>query len=245
MRNIKLSIKYDGSRYKGWQKLGKTDMTIQTKIENVLSKMTGENIELIGSGRTDAGVHAICQVANFKTSTTMSLQSMLDYMYKYLPEDIVVFDIEEVNERFHSRYNAKSKKYVYKIWNDKYHNPFFRKYYEHIDKQLDIQLMRQGASFLIGEHDFSSFKSSKSQKKSSIRTIYSIDIQKEDCLIYITIHGNGFLHNMVRIIVGTLIEVGLSIKKPEDVKYILEKKDRSLAGPTASAKGLYLLDVEY
>ncbi|OPJ56486.1 tRNA pseudouridine(38-40) synthase TruA [Alkalithermobacter paradoxus] len=245
MRNIKMTIQYDGSKYKGWQRLKNNDMTIQSKIENILSKMTGENIEIIGSGRTDGGVHAIAQVANFKTNCSIGVSEIMDYMYKYLPEDIVVTKIEEVNERFHSRYNAKSKTYIYKIWNDTYHNPFLRKYYEHIDQKLDIEAMKKGASYLIGEHDFSSFKSSRSQKKSNVRTVYSIDITRNESIVEISIHGNGFLHNMVRIIVGTLLEVGLYKKRPEDIKDILQKKDRSLAGPTASPKGLYLFNIEY
>lgn len=245
MRNIKLTIQYDGSRYKGWQRLGNTDMSIQSKIENVLSIMIDENIEISGSGRTDIGVHAIGQVANFKTKSQMNVNEIMDYLYKYLPDDIVVTDVEEVDERFHSRYNAVSKKYVYKIWNDKYHNPFLRKYTEHIPENLDLESMRKSSSFLIGEHDFSSFKSTKSKKKSNIRTIYSIDIIKNREMLEITVHGNGFLHNMVRIIVGTLLEVGFGRISSDSVKNILENKDRKLAGPTAPSKGLYLFNVEY
>ncbi|SHJ78850.1 tRNA pseudouridine(38-40) synthase TruA [Tepidibacter formicigenes] len=245
MRNIKLTIQYDGSRYSGWQRLGHTDMTIQSKIENVLSKMTSEKIEIIGSGRTDVGVHALGQVANFKTNSKMTTSEMIEYLYKYLPQDIVVTNIEEVEERFHSRYNASSKKYIYKIYNDIYHNPFLRKYTTHISEKLDIDAMKKASLFIIGEHDFTSFRSSKSKKKSNIRTIYSIDIIEKGNLIEIIVHGNGFLYNMVRIIVGTLLEVGLGNMKPENVNYILLSKDRKLAGPTAPAKGLYLLEVEY
>ncbi|SHG95316.1 tRNA pseudouridine(38-40) synthase TruA [Tepidibacter thalassicus] len=245
MRNIKLTIQYDGSRYKGWQRLGHTDMTIQSKIESVLSKMTNENIEIIGSGRTDVGVHAIKQVANFKTNSNMSTLQMKEYLYRYLPEDIVITNVDEVEERFHSRYNVVSKKYMYKIYNNEYHNPFLRKYTVHIPKKLDLELMKKASSFLIGEHDFTSFRSSKSKKKSNIRIIYSIEIIKKDKLIEIIVHGNGFLYNMVRIIVGTLIEVGLKNIQPEYVNHILLSKDRKLAGPTAPAKGLYLLEVKY
>ncbi|SHH43337.1 tRNA pseudouridine(38-40) synthase TruA [Tepidibacter thalassicus] len=245
MRNIKLTIQYDGSRYSGWQRLGHTDMTIQSKIENVLSKMTSEKIEIIGSGRTDVGVHALGQVANFKTNSKMTTSEMIEYLYKYLPQDIVVTNIEEVEERFHSRYNASSKKYIYKIYNDIYLNPFLRKYTTHISEKLDIDAMKKASLFIIGEHDFTSFRSSKSKKKSNIRTIYSIDIIEKGNLIEIIVHGNGFLYNMVRIIVGTLLEVGLGNMEPENVNYILLSKDRKLAGPIAPAKGLYLLEVEY
>ncbi|MCL5780488.1 MAG: tRNA pseudouridine(38-40) synthase TruA [Firmicutes bacterium] len=245
MKNYKLTIQYDGTRYKGWQRLGNTDMTIQARIENVLSKMTGEEIEVIGSGRTDMGVHALGQVANFKTRSLMTVEKIMDYVYRYLPEDIVVTGIEEVDERFHARYSAVSKKYIYRIWNCKYHDPFLHKYTEHIPENLNMEAMRKAASYLIGEHDFSGFKSSRSKKKSNVRTLYSVDINKSECLTEMVFHGNGFLHNMVRIITGTLLEVGLGRMKPEYVKEILEKKDRTLAGPTVAPKGLYLLKVNY
>ncbi|AFS77725.1 tRNA pseudouridine synthase A [Gottschalkia acidurici 9a] len=245
MRNIKLTIKYDGSRYKGWQRQENTDMTVQEKIENVLKRITNENIEIIGSGRTDAGVHAIGQVANFKTESDMSLKEIKKYFSIYLPDDIVIDRVEEVEERFHSRYNAISKKYLYKIWNGDNLDPFSRKYSVHIEQSLNLEKMRKGAGYLIGEHDFTSFTTDKSKKKSKVRTIYSIDITKNDKSVEILFHGNGFLYNMVRIIVATLIDVGLEKSKPENVLKILEGKNRALAGDTAVAKGLYLLEVEY
>lgn len=245
MRNFKLTIQYDGSRYKGWQRLGNTDNTLQGKIEQVLSKMTGEEIEIIGSGRTDVGVHAQGQVANFKTSSTKRTAEIQQYLYHYLPEDIVVTDIKEVDERFHARYHAVAKQYIYKIWNAPYHNPFLRKYVEHISEPLDLAAMQLATSYLLGQHDFSAFVSSRSKKKSNIREIYSIDITKEECLVEVTFRGNGFLHNMVRIITGTLLEVGLGRMKPTQLKEVLEKRDRNLAGPTAAAKGLHLVQVYY
>ncbi len=245
MRNIKMAIKYDGSRYKGFQRLKDNDLTIQGKIEAVLSKMTDEEIEIIGSGRTDMGVHAYGQVVNFKTNSTISIEKMKTYLYEYLPEDIVVKNIEEVDERFHSRYNAKSKVYLYKIYNGKYHDPFLRKYTTHITKELDIEAMKKASQYLIGEHDFTSFASSKSKKKSNVRTIYSISISKKDDIIDIYIEGNGFLYNMVRIIAGALIDVGVNRKSPEDIKVMLENKDRVSASDTAPAKGLYLYKVSY
>ena len=245
MRNLKLTMQYDGSRYKGWQRLGSSDMTIQERIENVLIKMTGEKIELIGSGRTDAGVHALQQAANFKTKDQRAVKEIITYLNAYLPEDIVIKRVEEVNERFHARYNAVSKTYMYRIWNHSYSNPFLRKHIVHIQEELNLVAMKQAACFLIGEHDFTSFRASKSKKKSNIRTIYSIEIHKNETIIEMTVHGSGFLHNMVRIIVGTLLEVGRGKMKPETVKYILDQRDRSLAGATAPAKGLFLYTIEY
>ncbi len=245
MRNIKLTIEYDGSRYKGFQRLKDNDNTIQGKIESVLSKMLDETVEIIGSGRTDMGVHAYNQVANFKTNSKMSVEKMNDYLYKYLPEDIVIKDVKEVEDRFHSRYNAKRKVYLYKIDNSKYHNVFLRKYATYIDKPLNIDLMEEASKYLVGEHDFTSFASSKSKKKSNVRNIHSITINKNKDIIDIYVEGNGFLYNMVRIIVGALIDVGLNRKSPEDIKLMLEAKDRKVASDTAPAKGLYLYSVKY
>ncbi|MCC0643132.1 MULTISPECIES: tRNA pseudouridine(38-40) synthase TruA [unclassified Clostridioides] len=245
MRNIKMIVAYDGSRYKGYQKLGDNDMTIQEKLESVLSKMTNETIEITGSGRTDMGAHARGQVINFKTNCMDSVDKIQKYLYEYLPEDIVVKTVEEVDERFHSRYNVKSKTYLYKIDNNKYHSPFMRKYATHISKKLDLDRMRKASEYLIGEHDFTSFASSKSKKKSNVREIYSINIKENDDIVEIYIEGNGFLYNMVRIIVGALIDVGLKRKAPQDIKYMLELKDRSKSSDTAPAKGLCLWKVKY
>jgi tRNA pseudouridine38-40 synthase len=245
MRNIKMTIRYDGSRYKGFQRLKDNDMTIQGKIEDVLSKMTNEKIEIIGSGRTDMGVHAYGQVANFKTNSSLSLEKMQSYLYEYLPEDIVITKLEEVDERFHSRYNAKSKVYLYKIYNNKFHDPFLRRYTTHIPKKLDIELMKEASKYFIGEHDFTSFASSKSKKKSNVRTIHSINIKEENGLIEIYFEGNGFLYNMVRIMTGALIDVGNKKISPSDIKVMLENKDRTKSSDTAAAKGLYLYKVSY
>ena len=245
MRNIKMTVEYDGSRYKGFQRLKDNDMTIQGKIESVLSKMTNEDIEIIGSGRTDMGVHALGQVVNFKTNSTDSIEKIQKYLYEYLPEDIVIRNIEETSERFHSRYNAKSKVYLYRIDNNKFHSTFNRRYSYHVEKKLDIDLMIKGSKFLIGEHDFTSFASSKSKKKSNIREIYSIEIKENKNLIEIYIEGNGFLYNMVRIIAGALVDVGLRKKSPEDIKTMLEAKNRIKASDTAPAKGLFLYKVKY
>ena len=245
MRNIKLTIQYDGSRYRGWQRLGDSDKTIQGKIEQVLGEMTKEKIEIIGSGRTDAGVHAFKQVANFHTKIDLAEDAILDYLYKYLPEDIVVVDATEVDKLFHSRHHVKGKKYLYRIWNSKRHNPFNRKHCTHIAEPLDIRLMRNAAEYLVGKHDFSSFTTLKSKNKSREREMFSIEIKKENEIMDIIFHGNGFLYNMARIMAGTLIEVGSGRTSADSIPKILAKKDRSLAGPTAPTSGLILYDVEY
>lgn len=245
MRNIKMIIKYDGSRYNGFQRLQDNDMTIQGKIEAVLQKMTQEPIEIVGSGRTDRGVHACGQVANFKTTSEMTIKKMKAYLYEYLPEDIVVTSLEEVDERFHSRYNAKSKVYLYKICNNDVHDPFMRKYSNHIARKLDLNLMKEASKLLVGEHDFTSFASSKSKKKSNVRTIHSIEIQQNNDIIEIYVEGDGFLYNMVRIIAGALIDAGLRRKSINDIKYMIEAKDRSIASDTAPSKGLHLYKVKY
>lgn len=245
MRNIKITIEYDGTKYKGWQRLGDSDNTIQHKLEAVLSKMAGENIEITASGRTDAGVHATNQVANFRTDCTMSEHKMRSYCYEFLPEDIVVKSVEEVDLNFHARYNAKVKKYVYNICNNKAHNVFTRKYDYHVPLTLNVEKMRRAAEVLIGEHDFQSFTTLKTKKKSTVRDIYTINIVNEDGNIEISIQGNGFMKNMVRIIVGTLVEVGLGEKSVEEISIILEKKERKYAGHIAPAKGLFLEEVNY
>ncbi|PRR75915.1 tRNA pseudouridine synthase A [Clostridium thermopalmarium DSM 5974] len=174
MRNIKLTIQYDGTKYKGWQRLGNENNTIQGKIEKVLGKITGENIELIGSGRTDAGVHAYNQIANFKTNSNISNEKLLEDCYKFLPLDIVIKKAEDVDDRFHARYNALEKIYTYKIYNDSTHDVFKRKYSYHVKEELNIEKMRESAFVFIGKHDFKSFTALKSKKKSTVREIYSI-----------------------------------------------------------------------
>ena len=226
MRNIKMVIEYDGSNFKGCQKLKDNQNTIQGKLEAVLSQLTGENIEIIGSGRTDMGVHAYGQVVNFKTNCDYSLSKIQKYLYEYLPQSIGIKDIEEVDDRFHSRYNAKRKVYLYKIDNNKYPSPFNRKYTCHVAKKLDIDSMREASKVFIGKHDFTSFCSSRSKKKSHIREIYG--------------EGDGFLYNMVRIIVGTLIDAGHHKITAKEVKNILELKDRSKSHETAPEKGLFV-----
>lgn len=245
MRNLKMTIQYDGSRYKGWQKQKYGESTIQYKIENVLSKMTGEDIQVIGCGRTDAGVHAENYIANFHTNCELTTNTMLDYLYEFLPEDIIVKSIEDTAERFHARYNAKSKTYVYKINNNKFRDVFTRKYVYHTDEKLNLNEMRNAAEILIGTHDFQSFTNLKPNSKSTIKIINYINILEKDNIIEIEVNGDGFLLNMVRIIVGTLLEVGKGKIKSVDMEKILNKRKREEYGPIAQAKGLYLKSVQY
>ncbi|MGE4273731.1 MAG: tRNA pseudouridine(38-40) synthase TruA [Desulfitobacterium sp.] len=246
MRNLRMTITYDGSRYKGWQKQKDTDLTIQGKIEAVLSKMTGEDVLLVGCGRTDAGVHAENYIANFHTKCTLSNKKILDYLYEFLPEDIVVRSIDDVSERFHARYNVVSKTYVYKINANAFRNVFDRKYTYHLPEKIDWNEVRNAAEVLIGTHDFQSFTNLKSNNKSTVRTINSINIlEKEDGYIEIEVNGDDFLLNMVRIMVGTLLEVGRGNINSLEIKNILEEKKRWEAGPLAQPKGLYIKDVQY
>ncbi|MCC5908905.1 MAG: tRNA pseudouridine(38-40) synthase TruA [Clostridiaceae bacterium] len=245
MRNIKLIIEYDGSRYRGWQRLKNSEETIQGKLESVISKMVDSPIEIIGSGRTDAGVHARGQVANFHTKSTMSIKEIHKYINHYLPQDIIVKEVKEVSERFHSRYNVKNKKYVCYVWNHWVPSVFQRKYSHHIADKLDIGLMEEAAKKLVGTHDFIGFSSVKKTNKSTTRTIEEITIEKEGNMLKFTFVGDGFLYNMVRIIMGSLVEVGLRRKKISYIDEILESKTRSMAGQTFPPEGLFLEEVNY
>ncbi|AGA67750.1 pseudouridylate synthase I [Desulfitobacterium dichloroeliminans LMG P-21439] len=244
MRNFKMTISYDGSRYKGWQKQKETDLTIQGKLEAVLSKMTGEEILVVGCGRTDSGVHAENYIANFHTKSTWKNEAILYYLYEFLPEDIVVKSIELVDERFHARYNVKSKTYVYKINTNRFRNVFERKYSYHIPEPLDLIEMRKAAQVLVGTHDFQSFNM-KPGKKSTVRTIHSINIAENGDHLEIEVNGDGLLWNMVRIIVGSLIEAGRGKLNPSEIEKVLQEKKRWEAGPIAQAKGLFLREVQY
>lgn len=245
MRNIKMVIEYDGSRYLGWQRQKSTDNTIQGKLESVLSIMTQEEVELIGSGRTDAGVHAYAQVANFKTACTMDLKAMQDYLNQYLPQDIVVKELAEVDERFHARYNAKSREYVYRIWNSPIPSAFERKYSYHVPFPLNLDEMRRAADKLLGTHDFIAFSSLKKRKKSTIRRIERIEIERNGSLVTVDIVANAFLYNMVRIMVGTLLEIGLGNQPAEYIDEIFEIGIRKEAGMTVPPQGLFLAGVCY
>ena len=245
MRNFKMLLAYDGTRYKGWQRLGNSDQTIQGKLEEVLTKMTGYSVEVIGSGRTDAGVHAMGQVANFHANTAMSCDEISGYLRQYLPEDIGVLSVEEVPERFHSRYNARKKTYRYRVWNSETPCVFERKYVWPVAEYFDLTAMKTAAEYFLGTHDFIAYCSNKHFKKSSVRTIYALEITRRGEELQFTITGDGFLYNMVRIIVGTLLDVGRGTLQPQDVIEIFERKSRVEAGMTAPARGLCLMEVEY
>lgn len=245
MKNYKILLQYDGTRYNGWQRQKNVQNTIQGKVEDLLSKMTGKQIEINGAGRTDAGVHAYGQVANVILDTEKNEAEIQAYMNRYLPEDIVVARVEAVEYRFHSRLNATGKEYWYCIQNGPVRDPFKRKYTWYIEETLNLDAMREAKNYLIGKHDFKSFCSNQRMKKSTERTIYSIHIDKKKDAIAIKLCGDGFLYNMVRIIVGTLVEIGNGTRNPEEMAEILMKKDRQTAGITAPAHGLYLMEVFY
>lgn len=245
MKNYKMIIIYDGTRYYGWEHQPGNDMTIQGKLESVLSVMTGSDVEVIGAGRTDAGVHAKAMVANAHMETSMSPEQICDYMNKYLPEDICVREVRIASDRFHSRYNAVGKTYCYTCYIGPLKPVFNRKYVYCIDKAPDIKAMKEAARILTGEHDFASFCGNPKMKKSTVRKIFSIDIVQKGSYINMTFHGTGFLQYMVRILSGTLLEVGFGKRTPESMIELLEAKNRSLAGPTAPAQGLCMMKVDY
>lgn len=249
MKNIKLTIQYDGTRYNGWQKQnqkGNTAITIQGKIEDILSKIIKEDISLIGCGRTDSGVHAENYIANFLTNSEMLTDDIKENLNKHLPDDIAIKEVKIAKDRFHSRYNVKSKTYVYRIDNNGYVNVFTKRFSYHVNEKLDIDEMRKASEYLIGTHDFRSFTSLKSSSdKSTIRKINDITIKEENGLINVEINGNGFLLNMVRIIVANLLAVGKNIINAEKVKEILEDKNKESSFNKAPAKGLTLKELFY
>lgn len=245
MRNIRLVIEYDGKDFNGWQKQP-NKLNIQGEIERVISSITGEDdINLIASGRTDAGVHAVGQVANFKTNSKIPIEKMAIAINSRLKKSIVIKKAEEVEERFHSRYSCKKKTYRYIINNSKYGTAIYRNLEYHFPISLNIDEMKKAIKEFEGEHDFKGFKASGTSSKSSVRTIYSTNLYKENDRIYIELTGNGFLYNMVRIIAGTLLDVGIGKIKAEDIKEIIKSKDRTKTGKTLPPQGLYLLNVEY
>lgn len=245
MTNYKLTIQYDGTRYRGWQRLGAGENTIQGKLEGVLNELEGEPVELVGCSRTDAGVHAMAQTANVKLKGDQSEDEVMIYLNHYLPQDISVIAVSKVPESFHARYHAISKVYLYRIWNRKYSNPFMRKYSMHVIEPLNGKDMRRAAAYFVGEHDFTAFSNAKSKKKSMVRQIYAVELEELEGFVNIRIHGNGFLYNMVRKIVGILIEVGTGKISAEDVPEIISSQKRSRIGILADAGGLFLEKIEY
>ena len=244
MRNIRLDICYDGTRYRGWQRLPGKDDTIQGKLETALSRILGEPIEISGSGRTDAGVHAQGQVANFHCQSTMPCAEILCQLRKYLPEDIGIYACKDVSQRFHARLNAKEKTYCYRIWNSETPCVFQRRFVLVQPEELDVEAMRCAAGHLVGEHDFSAFCGNPKFKKSTVRFIRSVQISQIGEELRIEFTGNGFIHNQVRIMVGTLIEVGRGEREPDSIVALFGGK-RSDAGFLAPAQGLCLMEVQY
>lgn len=255
MRNFKIILQYEGTRYQGWQKQDTTGNTIQGKLEALLTKMAGEEVSVQGSGRTDAGVHARAQVANFHCNTEKTPAQIMEYMNLYLPEDIAVIDICEVEERFHSRLNAKGKTYCYQVVNSAVPHIFERRYAIQIEEKLDVPAMRRAAELLSGTHDYRAFTSLKRSKKSTVRTVDSIRIEESEALpglsvdrarkLTFTFSGDGFLYHMVRIMMGTLLEVGLHKREAEDIPAVFDEGRRERAGELVPAKGLTLMEVRY
>jgi len=244
MRNIKLTIEYDGKGFNGWQKQP-DKLNIQGEIESAIEQVLKEKVELIASGRTDAGVHSLGQVANFKTSSNMPLEKIPYAINSVMKKSIVIKKAEEVEERFHSRYSCKSKTYRYVINNSKYGSSIYRSFEYHVSQPLDVEKMKQAAKYFEGEHDFKAFRASGTSNKDSVRTIYTANVIKENDRIYIELTGNGFLYNMVRIISGTLLDVGLGKIEPNSISEIIDLKDRTKAGRTLPPHGLFLIDVKY
>ena len=244
MRNIRLDICYDGTRYRGWQRLASSGDTIQGKLETALSRILNETIEISGSGRTDAGVHARGQVANFHCENTMPCGELLSALRRYLPEDIGIYSCKEVSPRFHARLNAKEKTYRYRIWNSESPCVFDRRYVTAVPEPLDLAAMRNAAEYLIGEHDFSAFCANAKMKKSTVRYIRSLELEQVGRELQITVTGNGFLQGMVRILVGTLLEVGTGARSAEEIPTLFGGK-RAEAGFMAPAQGLCLMEVFY
>ena len=291
MQNYKLTLCYDGTRYRGWQKQGNTAQTVQGKLETLLSRALEQPVEIAGSGRTDAGVHALCQVANFKTSAALLCPQIMTALNQYLPQDVRITSVTQVDPRFHARLNAKQKHYCYQIDNGSAAEVFERKYMTrfadtdyfyklcrqtgHLSATFgdssvntdisrpsernnvasnntmppqiiyDLKAMQKAAALLCGEHDFKSFCDNKRMKKSTVRTITNLTIRNENNKMILDFYGNGFLYHMVRILTGTLLEVGIGLKSPEDIPAILQAQKREAAGFTAPPQGLFLMNVTY
>ncbi len=245
MQNYKLTIQYDGSRYSGWQVQGNTEQTVQGKLQRVLGALDGGEVEVHGSGRTDAGVHARAQIANVRLRTEPDCAAVLEYCWTHLPRDIAVIAVEPAPERFHARLNARAKRYVYRIWNSPIPNVFERKFLCQQTEPLDVEAMRRAADHLCGTHDFRSFCGLRRFKKSTVRTVTAIEIERLGPEVRFRFTGNGFLNQMVRILTGTLVEVGLGLRTPEEMPAVLNARDRSASGRTMPPEGLILDAVFY
>ena len=244
MKNYKMLIEYDGSRYYGWQRQP-NQTTIQGKLESVLGVLDGREVEVIGAGRTDGGVHARGMVANVCLEADLTPEGIRDYLNQYLPDDIAVLEVREASPRFHARYNAIGKTYQYTCFDGDVKPVFDRKYYTRLEEKPNVELMCRAAEVMRGEHDFRNFCVNPKMKKSTVRKVDKIEIERDGGYIRFTFHGNGFLQNMVRIMVGTLLEVGCGRMTVEQVEAVLANPDRQKAGPTAPAQGLCLVSVDY
>ena len=245
MPNYKLTLSYEGTRYRGWQRQGNTGNTIQEKLESTLSRLLSEPVELAGCGRTDAGVHARMQVCSFRTTRPLDCGETLHRLRQVLPEDIGAMALEEADARFHARLSCTGKTYCYRIRTSDTPDVFSRRWLLPCPGTLDIPAMRRAAALLCGKHDYSSFCSLKHMKKSAVRTLYAIELAEAEGELRIFYTGDGFLYNMVRILTGTLLEVGLGLREAESMPSILASRDRLQAGPTAPAQGLTLWEVFY
>lgn len=245
MPNLKLTLSYEGTRYNGWQKQGNTPRTIQEKLESALAEITGKPVEIAGSGRTDAGVHAREQIASFRTGKKMPCEEILEELRKRLPEDIGAVSLEMTHPRFHARLSCVEKTYVYRVWNSEKPNVFERRVMAVVKEDLDIRRMQAAAEALVGTHDFSAFCANRHLKKSAVRTLSALTVELLGDEVRLTLTGDGFLYNMARILTGTLLEAGKGALDPKDIPIILASLDRAKAGPTAPAQGLILWNVRY
>lgn len=245
MKTYRMDLAYDGTRYSGWQRLSEDPETIQGKLETVLSRLLETPVEVSGSGRTDAGVHARGQTASFRVEKPLTPERLQAQLNHYLPGDITVLSLAEADPRFHARYLARRKQYRFQLWNSRLQNPLERRFRHHVPERLDLKAMGQAAALLTGTHDFSSFTSMKSKKKSAVRTLESLTLQGEGPVLDLSFVGDGFLHHMVRILTGTLLEVGSGRTAPDSMPALLAARDRSQAGPLAPAHGLVLWSVDY
>mgnify|MGYP004730694351 CR=1 FL=1 len=249
-QNYRFTIRYDGTRYSGWERQKNTDATIQGKLESVLTRLCGYPVTVIGAGRTDAGVHALAMTANALLEAPdgqppLNAEAVRSYLNMYLPEDIAVLEVSRASDRFHSRFNASGKTYRYTCYVGSSKPVFDRKYVAILDRQPALTPMEEAASLLTGTHDYASFCGNAHMKKSTVRTVDSIRITQKGELLTFTFHGDGFLQNMVRILVGTLLDVGFGKTAASDMPQILAAKTRSASGPMAPAQGLCLVSVDY
>lgn len=244
-RNLMVKLSYDGSRYHGWQ-IQKNALSVQEVFQSSLMKVIGETVDIKGCSRTDSGVHANMYCVNFKTSSIIESSNIVYALNRYLPTDISAISALEVNENFHARYSCKGKEYIYKIWNDKIRNPFLHRYALHYWYPLNCDILHSASKNFIGTHDFTSFATiDKREAKNMVRTVYNFEVYRENQMVEIKVSANGFLYNMVRIMVGTLLRVAQNKINPNEISKIIKEKNRSYAGPTVPPHGLYLNKVFY